>query len=379
MAAIENTSLNLSEFGLSNETSSPKQCLVGMSKVSIAVYVFTILASLIANSLLISLCVRKKETWLLYVINMAVSDLLVAIFLLPRFIVNEIARSNDFLVHGPGGTFLCKMCSFLSDISLSVSTLTLVMIAVERFVAVVHPLLHIRISNSRKRRRLLIALTWLLAAGFHLPYFYTFKLVRVAVGKGDYIQVCYSTWEPAFDDNTGHVHYSIFLFTAVLILPLLVISVLYIAVALRIYINSMRKFRLGRVSRKRQESAQNLLWMAVATVAAFLICWTMYIIIAFINLFSPSVMLTCNKSYMIASYIANLLASCYCAVNPWLCFIFIPGFSRVLRAMIQNRKFIVSDARSGNRSSSQGSNKSNVTMLPLESSMKQEVRERSEP
>lgn len=373
MAAFGNASLNHLEITQSNKTSSPKQCFSGVSQVSIAVHVFTILASLIGNSLLIVSCTRKKESWLLYIMNMATSDLLVAIFLLPRFIIDEITGSGAFLVHGLGGTFLCKMCSFLSDISLSVSTLTLVTIAIERFLAVVNPLLHIRTTSSRKRRRLVIALTWILAAALHLPYFYTFRLTRVAIGQDDYIQICFPSWEPAFDDNTGQVYYNIFLFTTVLILPLLVISILYIAVALRVRNNNKGKFQFRKVSRRRQEFTRNLLKMAVATVAAFSVCWTMFIVIAFINIFSTSLILTCNKSYMVVSYIANLLASCYCAVNPWVCFIFIPGFSRELRIIIQNQNHRGFNAK--DRNSSRKSQTTHV-VLPLESFVKQKVQER---
>ena len=80
--------------------------------MSIAVHVFTILASLIGNSLLIVSCTRKKESWLLYIMNMATSDLLVAIFLLPRFIIDEITGSGAFLVHGLGAHFCAKCVVF---------------------------------------------------------------------------------------------------------------------------------------------------------------------------------------------------------------------------------------------------------------------------
>ena len=128
MAVIGNVSLN--DFKISsdiNKTSSSDHCIseVSPSQVTITIHAFTLLSALIGNCLLIAAFARtKKAEALLLIANMAASDLLVAIFLLPRYITKEIIGSNAFLVHGSGGTFLCKMCSFLSDISLSVSTLS---------------------------------------------------------------------------------------------------------------------------------------------------------------------------------------------------------------------------------------------------------------
>ena len=80
-----------------------------------------------------------QEPILLLVTNMAASDLLVGAFLIPRLITREVIGSNTFLVHRDKGSFFFKMCTFLSDMSLSVSTQGLVLIAVERFLAVVYP------------------------------------------------------------------------------------------------------------------------------------------------------------------------------------------------------------------------------------------------
>ena len=349
----------------SSEASYPEHCISAgsPSQVTITIYVITLVASLIGNSLLIIAFVRMKEKVMLLIANMAVSDLLVAIFLLPRFITKEAIGSNAFLIHGSGGTFLCKMCSFLSDISLSVSTLSLVLIAVERFLAVVHPLLYKK--TSCRRRRLLVASTWIMAAAFHSPYFYTFRLVRFN-NNGHDVQFCLPNWEPAFDNKSAHRRYNVFLFTTVLILPLLVISVLYIVVAFHLRRDKMRSFRSDNGTRRNRKRIRNLVRMATATVTALLICWTLHIVISFIYFFSPWVVPKCSKSFMVVSYISGILASCYCAVNPWICFIFIRRFSRELRVVMHKRKFRHSGTKGRKIRRFRESNTSNV-QLHLES------------
>ena len=179
----------------------------------------------IYNTLLITVFVRIKEPIMLLIANMALSDLLVVIFLIPRLITSDVIGSNAFLVQGNGGVFLCKMCTFLSDISLSVSTLSLVLIAVERFLAVVYPIVYKKITV--KVRRFLVASTWIMAMAFHSPYFYTMRLVANANS-----QVCQSSWEPAFNNRSAHLRYNIFLFITVLLIPLLVFSVLYTVIVI---------------------------------------------------------------------------------------------------------------------------------------------------
>lgn len=367
MAAIGNASFNHLELSSNNETSS-EQCRNGISHshVSIAVHAFSLLGSLIGNFLLIVASARIKEKRLLLITNMAASDLLVAIFLLPRFIKIEITGSNAFLVHGTAGTILCKMCTFLSDMSLSVSTLSLVMIAVERFLAVAYPLVYR--STSSKRCRIFVASTWALAAAFHSPYFYTSRLVRVVGNQSHDIEVCQQSWEPAFNDRLAHRRYGIFLYTTVLILPLLLISGLYIVIAFHAQNDKMLTCRSERGTKQRRDCTRNLLRMAIATIISFLVCWTLNIVISFINLISPWVVPNCNKSFMAVSYIAHLLASCYCAVNPWLCFLFIPRFFCELRVMTGKRNNRYSRAEGIKMKRLRGSDPSNIRLRNLENS-----------
>lgn len=148
----------------------------------IVVYVFIILVFLIGNFFLIVFCMRKKELWLFYIMNMVIFDLFVVIFLFLCFIIDEIIGFGVFLVYGFGGIFLCKMCSFLSDIFLFVFIFILVMIVVECFLVVVNFFLYIRIMSFCKRCCFVIVLIWILVVVIYLLYFYIFRLMRVVIG-----------------------------------------------------------------------------------------------------------------------------------------------------------------------------------------------------
>ena len=65
-----------------------------------------------------------------FIVNMAMSDLLFAILLLPRELTYLYADS--WLISGPVGQALCKLVPFLADVSFGVSIQSLVMMAVDQ-------------------------------------------------------------------------------------------------------------------------------------------------------------------------------------------------------------------------------------------------------
>ncbi|KAL9972586.1 hypothetical protein ACROYT_G018920 [Oculina patagonica] len=321
-----------------NNTSLQQNCAmvgvpVGPKQLTITIHVFTLLASLVGNTLLIAAFMRMKEPIMLLIANMATSDFLVAIFLIPRLITREATGSNAFLVQGNGGQLLCKMCTFLSDVSLSVSTQCLVLITVERFLAVVYPIMYRKITV--KIRRFLVASTWIMAMAIHAPYFYTFRLVDD--NDADY-RVCQPSWEPAFDPKSAHLRYNIFLYLAVLFIPLLVISILYTKILITLKRNKMTAYRSKKGARRIRKRNSNLRRMAIATIAALLISFTLYSVIAFLELFSPGAVPKCNIGFEVVDYVSRVLASSYCAVNPCICFIFVRDFSRELRIMCKRKR-----------------------------------------
>ena len=74
-----------------------------------------------------------------FIVNMAMSDLVYPISMLPRDVA-LLFISSSWLVSGPLGQALCKLVSFSIEVSTVVSSQSLVLIAVDRFGAVVFPL-----------------------------------------------------------------------------------------------------------------------------------------------------------------------------------------------------------------------------------------------
>ena len=298
-------------------------CSFEVSKeILIFVNVLALLVALVGNSFLVAALTKMKEPLMLLIANMAASDLLTAIFLLPRFIKFAVTDSLSWPVQGLGGTILCKMCTFLSDTSISVSSQSLVIIAVERFLAFLYPFKALLITGTT--RRLLIASTWMVAMAIHAPYFIAFDLV-----KSQNITICQNKWE--INNKSAFRGYNIFLYLTVLLVPLVVISILYPIVVCNLWKDKMALHRSPKGVKCRRQCNKNLFKLAAATILSFIICWQPFAVTTLLKFFD--VHPKCSQVFNVIFEISYWLARSYCAVNPIICFVFLRNFRAELRIM----------------------------------------------
>ena len=168
-----NTTANRSSSSGCSNLVNPEALKVGVT----VAYSSILVVSLVGNPL-IALIVYKTPTLRkpinMLIANMAMSDLLYAIFLFPVRLAEMHVGSR--LIGGSLGQALCKTHTFLADISSLVSIQSLVLITVDRFGAVVVPLCSPLIS--RKFCPFFNVATWIIAMAFYSPYFFAFGLVE---------------------------------------------------------------------------------------------------------------------------------------------------------------------------------------------------------
>ena len=138
-----------------------------------------IAVSLMANSSIVMI-VYKTPTLTkpidYFIANMAMSDLLYSI-LWPPTRLSLIHSTNLWLIGGQFGQALCKLVHFFAEVSTEVSIQNLVLIAVDRFVAVVFPLRSPLIRS--KLCTFFILGTCIVAAAVISPHLFTFQLVAL--------------------------------------------------------------------------------------------------------------------------------------------------------------------------------------------------------
>ena len=182
----------------------------GMSREEKAIlmpfYFIGFLVALIGNVLIIVVFykykpIRKSINY--FVLNMAISDLFTPLTIMP-FIIARTLSNGTFLEHIPSplAGVVCKLCFFLTDTSIVVSIISLLMISLDRLIAVVFPL-QIKLI-SKKVRFICILTSWVVALSVHAPYLFIFTF------KGG----CIKNW----NDETSN-RYIVATFTTFFLVP----------------------------------------------------------------------------------------------------------------------------------------------------------------
>ena len=180
---------------LTNETlNSPPRCsgLWPSKTVEIATYLSLMTSSLTGNVLLVAVFYRNKtlRTAVHYfIVNMAISDLIIPVVSLPLRI-KKIYHDGLWLVDGVLATVLCKLTWIAEPVSTGVSILLMIVIAVDRFRAVLFSMKSCLFSQIK--RRLIIAATWLVSVALNSHILYATKVVPRDTGP-----YCTFQWEPA--------------------------------------------------------------------------------------------------------------------------------------------------------------------------------------
>ena len=305
----------------------------------VSIYSFLMAASIVGNSLLIFASVKTKSTMNLIIANIAASDLLFSVVHFPREILVQIKGSTAFLVQGWIGSLLCKICAFVADLSIAVSTLSLILITADRFVAAVFPRKFLYITG--KKRRFFIVSTWILAMAIHSPYLYTFSLETI---NGE--TVCVTNWEPAFNHESTHTRYYTAVLVTVLIVPLVTVSILQTIILVKLRSDKMAPFRTSIVNQRHRERNTKLLKMSIVIVLAFAFCWLPFIAFQLFHLYFSSSIPRCSLSFEIFGHFVILLSLCHCIVNPCICF----AFMRRIRIILCHSKRLHEEKRSNERS-----------------------------
>ncbi len=174
MATMLNTTMNGTQ---SSSCYNPTAANIGQTFAYCLIFVVSM-----AGNIFIGIIVYKTKTMRkpinFLIVNMAMSDLLFPIFLIPEKITALYVES--WLISGPLGQALCKVVPYLGNLSFTVSIQSLVLIAVDRFGAVVFPLRSPLISS--KLCPFFILATWIVAMVGQSPYLFALKLVEYQGG-----------------------------------------------------------------------------------------------------------------------------------------------------------------------------------------------------
>ncbi|CRL02286.1 CLUMA_CG015406, isoform A [Clunio marinus] len=267
--------------------------------VSLTVFVlfgFIFVAGLIGNALVVIVVAFNplmRSTTNILIINLAISDLMFVIMCIP------FTASDYILPNWPFGDLMCKIVQYMIVVTCLGSVYTLVLMSLDRFLAVVHPISSMSIRTERN------ALIATLLAWFFI--FTTAIPTAICHGEDTYMHKGENRTACLFLVEQGYNH-SLFQISFLLssyVIPLSLISFLYV----------------GMLSR---------LWSSNAVVA-FSICWAPIQIILVLKSLRLYETTTLTVSIQIISHVLAYLNSC---LNPFLYAFLSENFRKAFRKVM---------------------------------------------
>uniref|UniRef100_A0A452SZU6 Gastrin/cholecystokinin type B receptor n=1 Tax=Ursus maritimus TaxID=29073 RepID=A0A452SZU6_URSMA len=193
--------------------------------IRVTLYAVIFLMSVGGNVLIIvvlGLSRRLRTVTNAFLLSLAVSDLLLAVACMPFTLLPNLMGTFIF------GTVVCKAVSYLMGVSVSVSTLSLVAIALERYSAICRPL-QARVWQTRSHAARVIIATWMLSGLLMVPYpVYT----AVQPAGGSRVLQCVHRWPNARVRQT----WSVLLLLLLFFVPGVVMAVAYGLISRELYL-----------------------------------------------------------------------------------------------------------------------------------------------
>lgn len=247
--------------------------------------VFILLTSLIGNTLVIIVVYRDRKIPTnvnLLIVNMAASDFLCSVFVIPKALTQIFTSPEAWFVTGIAGEALCKIAYFFQDVTVAVSLLSLLTIAIERYCTIARPIIGANL-NQRKRYKVMILLIWLAASLMYSSHLFTFKLST----EEDAI-ICTQSWEPLLP-NSDLVWNIEFLIRTILFafIPFIIVAVLHTIILFKLRRLPIPEegSNVGQRRRDRNRRNQKVLRMLLIVVIAFGICWFPFIIYKYVVIY----------------------------------------------------------------------------------------------
>ena len=268
-------------------------------------YAFTMLAAIVGNSFLIYIVWKKPEVRSLtssMFVNMAIADLLVALFMMPLSIVSAHTGSK-WKVSGLPGDIICRSYILISDATLIASILCLVFMAIDRYCAIVCPLS--------------VHSVWFRKAKFVTPLIWVMSIALMAIMPVVYkLDDEYCEIDPdVLGQNATFRGVYLYIFFITYIIPLAIICPLYAKAARKLWFNQEPGNHLIEEQQRRLlVTKRKVVRMLVIIVVVFAICW---LPAQAIHLLWAATAYGENPP-AIVMYLGFWVAHANSAINPWL-------------------------------------------------------------
>ncbi|XP_045210937.1 cholecystokinin receptor type A-like [Mercenaria mercenaria] len=281
------------------------------SKVLLSIlYGLITFMSLVGNSLVIvtfAFDKNMRSVTNVFILSLAVADLMVTLTCVP---INLGSAFDTYWIFGP---FACKLVPFFMTFSVACSSLTLCSIALDRYVAIVHPYKLKFLQNPKPAAIFLVGI-WALSFICSVPnaVFYTVKKVEKKCEDNSTEENYVCVWP----ENKYKLPLELWLTLVVLfIIPLLIMSTTYGLIGYQLWIR--KPVGMRRNSLRNADMKKSVIKMLVIVMLAFIICWSPIMVLNSVEKTIQSVKSKSNqKTVLYLKFYFQCLSMASCCINP---------------------------------------------------------------
>ncbi|XP_039605755.1 vasopressin V1b receptor-like [Polypterus senegalus] len=281
----------------------------------------TILAVASIGNLGVALIIRQRRRKMsrmnLFILHLALTDLVVAVFqVLPQMIWEVTYRFY-------GTDLICKAVKYCQVLSMFASTYMLITMTYDRYLAVCHPLK--TIQQASNQTYLMIAATWLFSAILSIPQLFIFSMREVDKGTG-----VYDCWAE-FTFSWGVSAYVTWTTLSIFLIPMAILIFCYTLIINEICKNL--KFKMKPLAQQeagsvpvlasRVSSVHNISKAKIRTVKmtfiivlTYIVCWAPFFSVQLWSVWDKNA--PKEDSSNVAFTITMLLGSLSSCCNPWI-------------------------------------------------------------
>ncbi|XP_015117383.1 allatostatin-A receptor isoform X1 [Diachasma alloeum] len=273
---------------------------------------------LVGNSLVvivIALNPGMRSTTNLLIINLAIADLLFVIFCIP------FTAADFVLPYWPFGDLWCRIVQYLIIVTACASVYTLVLMSLDRYLAVVHPVASMTVRTEH-HAFIAICIVWFVILTTSIP---------VLIIHGEiYIQLQTDPDpQPACRilPDVNRTVFQVTFFLLSYVIPLTLTCALYVFMLIRLW-------RGARASAESRRGRKKVTRLVIIVVAVFAICWFPIQVILVAKSLDSYPMTTTSVMIQVASHVMAYMNSC---VNPILYAFLSDNFRKAFRKIIYLR------------------------------------------
>ncbi|XP_071756207.1 chemerin-like receptor 1 [Centroberyx gerrardi] len=233
----------------------PPGGLSNMEVFSIVIYCVIFVLGTIGNSLVIYVTGfrMKKTVNSIWFLNLALADFLFTVFLILTIV--NVSRGYNW----PFGDFMCKLHNLVSVVNMFASIFLLMAISLDRCLST-WVVVWAQNKRTPRKAQIICVVIWLAALACSLPYVILREVREVHKGR----------FACTYSKSMDKWSLTIFRFVLGFLVPFLVITLSYVAIAVR-----ARRLQRGR---KRKS-----LRIIIAIIFAFFLCWLPFHVFQFIE------------------------------------------------------------------------------------------------